>query len=379
VDWIRGADFETRSLLMALRVGDPYRIARALALEAAHVSTAGRAKRKRTARLLEVASHLAEQVSDPRVTGFVLLCSGGTAYLEGRWPEALDFCDQAELIFRERCTGVTWELDTTHTFALWSLTYMGRITELRRRRKTLLKEARERGDLYAQANLSTYIMSLDRLGADDPEGARNELQDGMSSWSQRGFHVQHHNATLAQTLIDLYCGNGLAAYERTRDVFPAYRKSFLLRVQQVRIDILQSRARSALGAASSDTRNRNALLRAALQDARRLQGEKVGWATALAELVRGMVAWARGDKTAAANMLEAAIADFRDTQMELFAAAARYRLGELVGGSRGNDLMTDAASCMEAQQIRDPSRFTWMIAPDVAEKPLSVGAEIDDH
>jgi hypothetical protein len=256
---------------------------------------------------------------------------------------------------------------------------MGRITELRSRRKALLKEAQERGDLYAQTNLSTYIMSLDRLGADDPEGARDELQEAMSCWSQRGFHVQHHNAILAQTLIDLYCGNGLAAWERTVKIFPAYKKSFLLRVQQVRIDILQSRARSALGVASADASNRTALLRAALRDARRLAREKVRWANALAELIQGMVAWAHGDKAGAAAMLEAAIADFDAADMELYAAAAKIRLGQLLGRSRGNDLMKEAASRMEAQQIRDPSRFTWMIAPDVSGKPLPIAAETQDH
>jgi hypothetical protein len=209
-------------------------------------------------------------------------------------------------------------------------------------------------------------MALDRLGTDDREGAKEELQDAMSRWTQRGFHVQHHNATLAHTLLDLYCGNGLGAWQRIREVFSAYRRSFLLRVQQVRIDILQSRARSALAAACADTDNRTSLLRAASSDARRLKREKVPWATASSELISAMVAWARGDETKAASMLEAAAADFDAADMELHVAAARFRLGQLVGGSRGDQLMEQASSRMKDQQIRDPSRFTWMMAPGVS-------------
>ena len=47
VDPLRGANFQTRHLLLALQAGEPYRVARALALEVGYTAVAG-SRRQRT-------------------------------------------------------------------------------------------------------------------------------------------------------------------------------------------------------------------------------------------------------------------------------------------------------------------------------------------
>jgi len=49
--------------------------------------------------------------------------------------------------------------------------------------------------------------------------------------------------------------------------------------------------------------------------------------------------------------------------MNLYAAAARRRLGEIVGGERGQELITDADAWMERQKIKNPEKLTRMLAP----------------
>src|SRR5262249_47919403 len=145
IDPIRGAELQTRGLLLALKAGEPYRVARALALEAMHVSTGGRKSRDRFDRLLHAAAALTVGGGHPYTQGVIPLAHATAALMVGRWSEARAAFDCAEAIFRDRCTGVSWELDTVHNLALWATTSMGDLNELRRRCPVLIQEALARG------------------------------------------------------------------------------------------------------------------------------------------------------------------------------------------------------------------------------------------
>ena len=69
IDTIRGSDFQTRHLLLALRAGEPYRVARAIANEAGYGSVAGWPARERTRRLIDRSMALAERVGHPHARG----------------------------------------------------------------------------------------------------------------------------------------------------------------------------------------------------------------------------------------------------------------------------------------------------------------------
>ncbi len=366
VDTIRGADFQARNLLLALRAGEPYRIARALAWEAAHVANLGGPVRARTAGLLQASETLARRINHPHALGMVTLATGIAAYMEGRWKSAREFSERAEGIFRDRCTGVTWELDTTHSFALWSLFFLGEVAELIRRLPLLIKEARERGDLYAATNLGTFVGHLTWLAADDPEGARHDLREVMRQWSQQGFHVQHLTGLMGQMQIDLYRGDGAAAWTRITSEWPALARSLFLRVQTVRIFMLSLRARSALVAAMT-ARDRKPYLRVAERDARRLERERMHWSEPLARLIRAGIAVLRGDSARALGLLDTAAPGLEAADMGLFAAAARYRQGQLLGGEQGRALRTKAHAWMAGQKVKNPSRMIALHAPGFAE------------
>ncbi len=356
MDPLCGAGFQARSLLLALRAGEPLRIALALSWEAAHSALSGGPARRRTERLLEEAQALARRLDHPHALGMARLAAGIHEFFIGRFPRSREFCEQAEGIFRDRCTGVMWELDTAHAFGLWSLVYMGELAQLRRRFQVLYKEAQERGDRYDAANLGTQIGSVVRLAAGDVAGARELLREVMAHWTQEGFNIQHLSGLYGRIYTDLYTGDAATAWERIPRMWSECRKSLLLRIQHIRIDVLQFSGRSALAVAAGAA-NPRPLLRAAEKYARRLERERMPWATAHARLIRAGVAAPRGDVGCAVRLLGEAAAAYDALSMGLFAAAARRRQGELTGGADGRALVAAADGWMRGQEIREPERM----------------------
>jgi serine/threonine protein kinase len=361
VDMVQGAYFQTRSSLLALRLGELDRLVTALAMEAAHNSIGGSRSRRRTEHYLETVETLARQAKRPYAQAMAFLARGIAFALAGDWRDGQRQCDVAECIFRDSCTGAVWELGTAHRFALWPLMFMGEVVEINSRLPRLFKEACERDDLYEETNLSLAIRTFVRLAADEPQRARTELADVMDKWSQQGFHVQHMNRLFDETQIDLYQGDAERAWHRLAAAWPNLKRSHLLHVQQVRIVMLDLRARCALARVGG--KDSAAWLHRAQRDARALHREKSPWASALAHLVESAIAFCRGNVGRSAEILLAAIAGFSTTNMHLHHAIASRRLGQVLGNSSGQEMLRQAEEWMNRQTIRNLERMTALLAP----------------
>jgi hypothetical protein len=364
---IRGADFQARGLLLALRAGDAYRVGRALCFETGHVASAGRPAMRRAAKILRAAEQIAHQLDHPHLQGGVLLAQGMAAYLFGEWKRGGELCDRAGVVFRTRCSGITFELDWTILVALWSLQFRGEIAELSRRWPVVLKEALERGDRHVVANLNTMLMSTLRLAADDPEGAEATLRPALSEWTLQGFHVVHREWCGAHVQNTLYRGNGKGAWNffTTRYV-PSMSRSQLTRFQKTRIFLYERRARCALAAAAVTT-DSGPLLRAALRDVRRLDREGMAWSKALAYPIKAGVAAARGNRSLAATLFAEAVQHLEAVDMNLYAAASRRRLGEILGGDEGRAQVERADAWMRQQTIQNPPAWPMCSRPSSRE------------
>ncbi len=362
IDPILGADFQTRGFLLALQAGEPYRIARAIAMEAAHVSTAGSRGMRRFEQLMRIAEPLAERVGQPHARAMTTLARALSLLMLGEWRSARLWFERAEDLFRNQCTGTAWELDTVHNLSLWGLVFLGDLNALRQRWPILIKEARERGDLYAETTLNTFYMTMLKLADGDDQEPERELDMLMKRWTQRGFHVQHSTAFRARFHLLLYRGDITAAWNLVQSVRPLYEKSMLLRLQMIRIEMYEVCARCTLAlAATSD--NFQPLLRRAERDVRRLEREQRPWSSAYARFLQAAIALRRGQRSRSSELLRESASRFDACDMRLNAVVARRCLGRLIGGPGGDSLVAQADAWMNAQGIQDPVRWAAMYAP----------------
>jgi serine/threonine protein kinase len=350
-DHIAGASLHALGAAEAMRLGDPGRIAAALATEASYHATIGARGAARSQAAIDRAVQLAAVAGSAEAHAMTMAARAVTAFLLGRFGDAVVACDAAARTYSETCPGHLWELASIELFAIWSLSYTGDLVELGRRQAALLRSARWHDDQYA----ATFAVLADgvfpALAADRPDDASAAIDAAMAAWSQRGFHIQHLSALMGRATIDLYRGAADAAHAALTAAWPTLERSLFLRVQQQRMWVLSLRARAALASGALD---------AAERDGHRLIGD-AAWADGIGHLVLAGVAAARGRPTEARRRLERAIAGLERAGLALFVAAAQVRLH----GLTGDELATanQGWTALIDRGVRRPERWVDLLAP----------------
>jgi hypothetical protein len=362
---LRGADFQTRGLLLALKAGEPLRIARALAMEAGHRGTAGLSGAHRAGSFLEEAERLAAELGSAHVRGLTRLVRGANSVMLGQWKTAQAQLDEAEQIFRTECTGVSWERDTVHNFLLWAIFQMGELAELQRRWNVMYRESRERGDLYAAGMLTTFYMTMIKLTANEAPDSEAQLEAAAAPAAGHPLNLQNSAAFDALIALYFYRGDFNTAWTRIRAIWPAYSRAMLLRIPMFRIHLLEQRSRSALAMAER-SKDPSIYLRRAKLDAQQLKSENQTWALAHAAFIRAGIS-ACAEKTGqAADEMTLAAQLYDQADMPLRAQIMRYRIGEVLTDPESKTQRQDAETWMRNQGIVSPVRWAGMYAPGFA-------------
>jgi hypothetical protein len=134
-------------------------------------------------------------------------------------------------------------------------------------------------------------------------------------------------------------------------------------VQIVRTEAWWLRARILLACAGSSSNGRRHGLADVTRIASKLDKERVCYASVWAALLRAGVAAREGDQSRAVDALGMAIAEAQAAEMSLCAAAAQRRLGELLRGTQGAELLLEADRRLASLGVAAPAKMVEVIAP----------------
>jgi serine/threonine protein kinase len=362
IDPIPAADLQNHNLLLALKAGEPFRISRALAWEASHVAMIGQRFRGTVNRLLDETEALARDLDEPMAKGTVDLARSVAAFFLCDFEESRRHGDAAAKTFRDECVGAAWELDQSLSFPYWDCYYLGDLAELSRRQPAILAAARERGAVLAESQLTTFGGPFVWLAADDPRGALDAISRVEEHWRDVEYQVYHFTLLSAKSEIALYEGRGMEALEAVNREWPQLRGALLLHVEIVRTYMHYLRGRAAL-ATALEGRDSAEAIEHARRSAKVLSRMKPHFARGGGHYLRAALAHREGDEVRAVGELEQAVREFDADRMGLYANCARYRLGELIGGDSGRELVQGFRSWAAEQGVKNPEGMAAVNAP----------------
>lgn len=367
IDSRRGIEAQALHLLLALRCGEPGRVALALAGEGGYATLRNKRSLRRAHELLRLATEVAKRSSNAHALGVATFCTGMEAWMHGNFARACELFTRAGEIYARDCKGVIWERETTQIFRLACLAWMGQLSDLSRILPPLRRDAEERGNRYATASLLLWTRYwLVHLAEDNPDLAEREINTAIEEWPSDSYYLQHFWALLGKLEIALYRGQPEAAAESPGDLWRILRRT-LMHKNPVReflaahLESLRLLAAASVAERSGPVRER--LLHAAGVEITRIRTQGLMSSDPMADLLSAGVASIRGDTETAARLYASAETGFQSADMCIYAAAAMRRRGELLGGDEGRALIKTADDRMKSQGIKNSTSFAATLAP----------------
>ena len=369
VDVFRSADFCTRFILAALRLGEPSRVVRAIALEADLLAV--QARTRRATKLLANLEALVAEHPTPQATSVLYTTQGLIDFgCHNRWRSAHERLSEAMSLYLAHESAIDFELNTVDMFRCMALDQLGDWPELSRRLPALVEAAIRRGDRYASV-IFRVVFATPWLMRDDAAEGEAQVSAAIDEWGAARDHyqLQHMFALVSRCNLALYQGDAARAQALLRAEEPQLRRSLLHLAPSNRLLLEQLRGRIQAAVAASPTASAPERKRAAAgarATARWLRRTPHPAGRAVARLVEGSAARALGDDARCASEWAGAERELDGLEMAIWAASVRWQRGKLLGGGEGAELCARAEAEMAARDVARPDRLAVAMVPGVA-------------
>ncbi len=320
-------DAQLRHLKAALDLGEPARVARAIACEAWRVALAGTRHVLRVDELIASAFNVLHQVDDAEVRGHVALAQTRAQMARGAWPQAVQVATSAHTrLSREdpTCGRLLWELEWLTSLATQ---LMGRAQPAPAPWLMHMQLHERRRDFRASTSCG-LLATWQSLCEGNLEVARETLTRAKAICPP-SQELQLRLAVI-ETQLRLFAGERTRAREIIEGCERAFRR-LLAGDQQLRCLAAAVRVTSAihdiLAGAPEMSRSR------CMRMLSHLSAEDFPGAEATVTMLHGCLAYVSDDPETARSNFEQAQKQFSDVSMALHAAVVGLRAAQ-VGGDR---------------------------------------------
>jgi hypothetical protein len=354
VDPVRGIAYQFTHLRLALDSGEPYRVARALALEAGYHALQGASNQVQCRETLTRLRELLTEHPNAHGEGLAALMAGCEAIGTGRFAEGRVLHERAASIFREKCPGMTWELTSSLQYLVMSLGYLGEFAEVRRLVREVCESAAARNDVYAMTNFRVRAMPLVHLMDDAPDLVDREVTDALVHFSRGGYFIQHFWGLHGRVLSALYRGGGAQGRLTFDSDSRAVKESGLMRIQIVRVLWLWLDGVTALAADHPEVARKTVKL---------LEAEGLAWSQGLASLLWAALAHRDGESARAQSLLSTGANQLEALGVGMYAAAARRWLAGLAPEAERKEAIEAADLWFSQRGVKRPAAFAMALLP----------------
>ena len=362
IDHLRGKVLQNRHVLAALELGEERRICRALAIECVYLGAAGGRKTRRADVLIGEVLSLAQRIGDPYLIGIALLARGTAEFYTSRSPQAVLNLQQCDELLSRAKRAVEWERATARYMLSRAQIAIGDFAGAARTAERYARDAERRNDVYARTMFMALPGTWSLLRSDQCEEAERKLDTVLDGWPDDGYYVANYVEVCSRAMVGIYRGEGASIVQLVERALPNIRKTLIMRHPWVRSEVYTLVASAALHAGDLDRAGR----------AVAVVGQcKMTFIEGVAALLRASLAARRGRDDRARAELDTALARFGPVSARHMVAACHIRLGQLLSGRQGDELIARGRGVLREIGVRAPERMLNLLAPGFGgDRPL---------
>jgi len=362
-----GPVFSKTGLLLALKLGEPLRVARHAACEAVMVGLAG--KRAHAEKLLALSNSAATEHGSDLAHFYCFFARGLLNYnAYFKLGQALDGIDEAERKWNALGRERGWEGNMIALFSCLVRMYRGDLPELELIANRHLRAAERTGNRLLEMSLRLGL-TIRYLGRDELDDARKDLQEALDQWlpgAAEDFDQTQIFGWTNRLRCALYAGDTAIAPDFL-DGWKTWKSSLWRHAPIPRNDGWYNRGSFAVLKAAQMWESEPSIARSELAVARNaikvMRKDDWGLSTTTAALIEGGVALVEGNDEAAIAAYRIAADAGITTELMLHGHSAKRRLGQLLGGDEGDKLLKESDEAFSERGVVDAERLSRVYAP----------------